>query len=181
MERKHSSSQSPYGKIATWAVLTLVLSAVAIEACKKSQKRVVASLPDVSTIKVDEDFCKKNVAQCERLCAACGDKAKCFAAGGECGGNPPLLAANIQDQIDRGPDIWMAGCHVDFPQPNCVGKAAPWVGDWCVDAVHIEEWFDRVCHTLKGDHYTDDCNKKCQLLGLGAGKCVTTKVFARQT
>jgi len=75
--------------------------------------------------------------------------------------------------MDRGPDIWLPGCHVSCNQNNCTGVGTPKWGDRCVDQTEIDEWFERTCHVRLGDHYRDDCDAKCKQLGLGAGQCVT--------
>jgi len=182
MRGKRRTRYAVLGTIATASAIPLiVVLGLWNEACRKSVKVVVAPIPDVSTIQIDPKFCEKNPARCELLCAGCPDKAKCFTSGGECGAPPPLLGS-IQDQKDRGPDIWVPGCHFVYPQDGCLGQGRAWAGDWCHDdGVQINEWFMRTCHDGQADHYLDDCDKKCRQIGLGAGKCVTDKAFCTTT
>ncbi len=147
------------------------------EACTKRVKHVVAPIPDVSTIKIDPNYCEKNASRCEVLCAGCPDKAKCFKSGGECATGALGANTTIRDEQDRGPDIWLPGCHVQYPAAGCAGAGKTVWGDTCRDPVLIDEWFERACHADMGDHYIDDCNAKCKQLGLGAGKCVTDVGF----
>lgn len=134
-----------------------------------------APIPDVSTLTIDRNFCENNVATCERLCAGCADKELCFKTGGECPGAPPPAIGTLQDQMDRGPDVWIPGCHFQFRQAGCV-NGGPWTGDFCEkDGVTINEWFNVACHDAQGDHYKENCDTLCKKIGLGAGRCVTDK------
>lgn len=153
----------------TALAVAMVLST---NACTKKSRPVAAP----ETLAVDPKFCEKNPDVCERLCAACADKKQCFAAGGECGG-ALAAAGDLQDQNDRGGDIWLPGCHYHYQVAGCT-NGKPLMADFChSDGVTIEEWFEQKCHIPIGDHYSDNCDKKCKLLGLGAGKCTTVKAF----
>ena len=159
-------------------VLAILGIGLATESCaRKKEKHVIAPIPDVRTIKTDTHFCETNAAICERRCAGCSDKVRCFASGGECRADVAGAETHIRDEMDRGPDIWLPGCHVYYDNIGCTGPKKTMWGDTCRSPTDIDEWFERTCHIDLGDHYLDDCNAKCKQLGLGAGKCVTDVGF----
>jgi hypothetical protein len=162
------------------AFIICVIAIVAVFAFWKYRNRtipiVIAPIPDVSTIEIDRHYCDKYPAVCEQRCAGCPDKQRCFASGGECATDVAGAETHIRDEMDRGPDIWLPGCHFYY-DPGCVGNKQIRWGDACREKDTIEEWFERECHADAADHYFDDCNLKCQQLGLGKGWCVTDVGF----
>lgn len=176
--RKSSWADCLFRPFAISAGVALIfIIALPAQSCRKSHKVVVAPIPDVSTIKLDTTFCEKNAELCERRCAGCPDKARCFASGGECGSDLAGAETHIRDEKDRGPDIWLPGCHVYYDKSGCIGIGKTVWGDTCRDSTQIDEWFERACHVDLGDHYLDDCDAKCRQLGLGKGTCVTDAGF----
>jgi len=75
------------------------------------------------------------------------------------------------------PNVFHGGCHKDYPAGACPNGGAAWIGDWCIDSIHIEEWTNGLCHGAQGDHQTFDCDRECLAAGFGHGRCVNLPRF----
>lgn len=81
----------------------------------------------------------------------------------------------FRDDTDAGDDIWKAGCHWYFSDPDCTQNKRFLDGDQCAGKIMLLEWTKQECHPPEPDLKEYDCDAECRRKGATGGVCVYDK------